>query len=144
MVSRYIINCFKKIRLREFKEIGPKTAKAGNLVHLKTTFEVDTEATNFQELGTVMLELLHPTSAVAGMPKDAALQFLEKFEGLEREYFAGYLGPVDHLEKLICLSISDVYNFLGKKQFYMQELVLLRILILKKSTLKQNLSSIHC
>ncbi|MEQ9303032.1 MAG: chorismate-binding protein, partial [Marinoscillum sp.] len=31
MVSRYIIDCFKKIRLREFDENGPKTIKAGNL-----------------------------------------------------------------------------------------------------------------
>ncbi len=113
MVSRYIINCFKKIRLREFKEIGPKTVKAGNLVHLKTTFEVDTEATNFAELGNVMLDLLHPTSAVAGMPKEEALQFLQKFEGLDRGFYAGYLGPVDHLDKthvfvnLRCLQVLE-------------------------------------
>ena len=70
MVSRYIINCFKKIRLRDFTEKGPETVKAGNLLHLKTTLEVDLLATNFVELPTVMLELLHPTSAVAGMPKE--------------------------------------------------------------------------
>jgi len=99
MVSRYIIDCFKKIRLREYKEIGPKTVKAGNLVHLKTTFEVDTEATNFAELGTVMLELLHPTSAVAGMPKNPALDFLNLFEGMDRGFYAGYLGPVAHGDK---------------------------------------------
>lgn len=68
-VSRYIINCFKKIRLRDFDEIGPKTIQAGSLLHLKTTFKVDTTITNFPELGSVMLKLLHPTSAVCGMPK---------------------------------------------------------------------------
>jgi len=31
MVSRYVIDCFKKIRLREFVENGPKTIKAGML-----------------------------------------------------------------------------------------------------------------
>ena len=30
-VSRYIIECFKKIRLREYHESGPKTVQAGNL-----------------------------------------------------------------------------------------------------------------
>jgi len=34
LVARYIINCFKQIRLREFEEYGPKTVKAGNLIHL--------------------------------------------------------------------------------------------------------------
>ena len=67
LVSRYIINCFKKIRLREFDEHGPKSWRAGNLVHLKTEYEVDMVGTNFPQLGTVMLKLLHPTSAVCGM-----------------------------------------------------------------------------
>ena len=95
MVSRFIINCFKKIRLREFVEKGPKTVKAGNLLHLKTTYEVDTDSTNFPELATVMLELLHPTSAIAGMPKETALKFLDTHENLDREFFSGFLGPVN-------------------------------------------------
>lgn len=94
-VSRYIINCFKKIRLREFEEIGPKTVKAGNLFHLQTNFRVDTQATNFPQLATVMLELLHPTSAVCGMPLDKAKQFLNEEEKASRKYFSGYLGPVN-------------------------------------------------
>lgn len=99
MVSRYIINCFKRIRLREFGEKGPETIKAGNLLHLKTTFEVDLEATNFPELPTVMLELLHPTSAVAGMPKEAALEFLRQEENLDRSFYSGFLGPVNIEDK---------------------------------------------
>lgn len=95
LVSRYIISCFKKIRLREFDERGPRTSRAGNLLHLKTSFAVDVEATNFPELPTVMLELLHPTSAVAGMPKPEALQFLKEHEGFDRAFYSGFLGPVN-------------------------------------------------
>lgn len=95
MVSRYIINCFKKIRLREYDESGPKTIQAGNLLHLKTSYIVNTKETNFPELATVMLELLHPTSAVAGMPKDSALNFINEREGLKREFFSGFLGPIN-------------------------------------------------
>tara|TARA_R110002012_G_scaffold208942_1_gene379178 strand:- start:194523 stop:195740 length:1218 start_codon:yes stop_codon:yes gene_type:complete len=104
-VSRYIINCFKKIRLREFDEIGPKTIQAGNLLHLKTTFKVNTSTTNFPELGSVMLKLLHPTSAVCGMPKEAALDFLTKQEKHNRSYFSGFLGPV-HSEGLSHLFVN--------------------------------------
>lgn len=95
MVSRYIINCFKRIRLREFEEVGPKTVKAGNLLHLKTSYSVNTKETNFPELATVMLKLLHPTSAVAGMPKDEAMIFLQEHEGIDREFFSGFLGPIN-------------------------------------------------
>lgn len=95
LVSRYIINCFKQIRLREFDEFGPKTVKAGNLMHLKTTFSVDMEDVNFPQLGNVMLDLLHPTSAVCGMPMIPAARFLMENEKYDRQYFSGYLGPVN-------------------------------------------------
>lgn len=95
MVSRYIINRFKEIRLREFIEKGPQTVKAGNLTHLCTTFTVDTKATNFHNLGGVMLNLLHPTSAVCGMPKEAAVALIHSLETHDRKFYTGYLGPVN-------------------------------------------------
>ena len=95
LVSRYIINCFKKIRLREYEEIGPRTVSAGNLMHLKSTYTVDMNAVNFPDLGSVMLSLLHPTSAVCGMPKAPALDFLLRNEGFDRSFFSGFLGPVN-------------------------------------------------
>ncbi|SMD39134.1 isochorismate synthase [Reichenbachiella faecimaris] len=96
LVSRYIVNCFKKIRLREFDEYGPKTVKAGNLIHLKTTFKVNMQEVNFPQLGSVMLDLLHPTSAVCGMPMIPAAKFLQENEAYDREYYSGYLGPVKY------------------------------------------------
>lgn len=95
MVSRYIINRFKEIRLREFVEVGPRTVQAGNLVHLCSTFTVDMVETNFPDLGSVMLKLLHPTSAVCGMPKKLAQDHLEKVEMSQRRLYAGFLGPVN-------------------------------------------------
>jgi isochorismate synthase len=95
LVCRYIVNCFKKIRLREYDETGPRTVVAGNLMHLRTDFTVDMQATNFPQLGTVMLRLLHPTSAVCGMPKEQALDFILTHEKHRREFYSGYLGPVN-------------------------------------------------
>ncbi len=94
LVSRYIINCFKKIRLREFEEKGPKTVHTGNLFHLKTEFEVNMNEVSFPDLGTQMLKLLHPTSAVCGMPKEISEEFIIANENFDREYFAGFLGSV--------------------------------------------------
>ena len=95
LVSRYIIECFKKIRLREYLEEGPKTIIAGNLMHLGTRFTVDTQAVHYPQLGTVMLRLLHPTSAVCGTPRDVAFQFINRHETHDREFYAGFLGPVN-------------------------------------------------
>lgn len=95
LVSRYIINCFKKIRVREYTEHGPRTVVAGNLLHLRTDYEIDMKEVNFPQLGSVMLKLLHPTSAVCGMPHEPAMDFLLKNEGYDREFYSGFLGPVN-------------------------------------------------
>lgn len=94
-VSRYIIDCFKKIRLREYSEIGPKTISTGNLLHLKTEYLVDTQAMDFPQLPGLMLGLLHPTSAVCGTPKQEAIDFILATEKHERSMYSGYLGPVN-------------------------------------------------
>ncbi len=94
-VTRYIINCLKKIRVREFEEEGPKTVIAGNLMHLRTDIIIDTVEINFPQLPTVMLDLLHPTSAVCGMPKVPATQFILENEGYDREFYSGFLGPIN-------------------------------------------------
>ncbi len=95
LVSRYIINCFKTIRLRDYVEQGPRTVQAGNLLHLKTEYTAHTAEVNMEELGSTMLKLLHPTSAVCGMPKKQALDFITKHEAFDRKLFSGYCGPVN-------------------------------------------------
>ncbi|MBT31474.1 MAG: isochorismate synthase [Thalassobius sp.] len=113
LVGRYIISCFKKIRLREFEEIGPKTVAAGSIIHLRTDYKVDMEEVNFPQLGSVMLKLLHPTSAVCGMPKEVTMQDVCKNEGYDRHLYSGYLGPVNIEDStnifvnLRCMQASD-------------------------------------
>lgn len=96
LVARYIVSCFKQLRLRDYQETGPRTVVAGQLLHLRTDFEVDLKNVPAPaSLGTDMLRLLHPTSAVGGMPKVAALEFLQRHEGYDRAYYSGFLGPVN-------------------------------------------------
>ncbi len=112
LVCRYIIGAFKKIRLREYIERGPRTVLAGRLFHLQTDYEVDTRAVEFPELASVMLPLLHPTSATGGMPRTAALDFIARHEGHDRGLYAGFMGPVNieggiHLwVNLRCLQVT--------------------------------------
>lgn len=119
LVCRYIINCFKKIRLREYEEHGPRTMIAGNVMHLKTVYEVDMTATNFPQLGSVMLKLLHPTSAVCGMPFENALSFLKMNEGYNREFYSGFLGPVQiNNDSQIFVNLRCMQVFEGSVRLY--------------------------
>lgn len=95
MVERYVLKCFKALRLRDYTEVGPRTIIAGNLMHLRTDFKVDLKEVEFPTLATDMLALLHPTSAVCGLPKEPALQFILENEGFDRSYYSGFLGPVN-------------------------------------------------
>jgi isochorismate synthase len=116
-VSRYIIDCLKHIRLREFEDIGPKTVRIGNLFHLKTEFLVNLREVHFPNLLGTMLHLLHPTSAVCGMPRETALAFVLENEGFDRELYSGYLGPVNvdnesHIYvNLRCAKITDQITY---------------------------------
>lgn len=118
LVSRYIINSFKKIRLREFEEDGPKTIRAGNLLHLRTDFWVDLKQVEFPSLLPTMLQLLHPTSAVCGMPKEESLEFILMNEGYNREFYSGFLGQVNFRDEthifvnLRCMQIFDTSAYL--------------------------------
>jgi isochorismate synthase len=119
LVSRYIVSCFKIIRLREYEESGPKTVLAGNLLHLRSDFKIDMKATGFPQLGSVMLNLLHPTSAVSGMPRKESQDFLRQYEELDRAFYAGFIGPVNiQGETSIFVNLRTAQLFRDKALLY--------------------------
>ena len=88
-------------------------------MHLKTEYEVDMQVANFPQLGSVMLKLLHPTSAVCGMPLDNALEFLKENEGYQRQFYSGYLGPVNiNKESHIFVNLRCMQLFAEKIKLY--------------------------
>jgi isochorismate synthase len=42
-----------------------------------------------------LLQALHPTPAVSGLPKEEAFRFIEENEGYDRLYYSGFLGMLD-------------------------------------------------
>lgn len=123
LVSRYIISCFKKIRVRDFEEHGPKTIIAGKLMHLKTEFYANAEKVNYPYLASEMLTLLHPTSAVNGMPRANALEFIEANENYTRQYFAGFLGPINQSVKAGIDTVSNLYVNIRCMQLFQNEAI---------------------
>lgn len=70
----------------------PYTFRAGNIIHIKTDIKgsLKDSATLMQVINT-----LHPTPAVCGLPKEAAKRFLLENEGYDREYYSGFLGELN-------------------------------------------------
>jgi isochorismate synthase len=75
-----------------FVQGAATTVRAGNMVHLRSTFEIDA-APDRPSLGD-LLNALHPTSAVCGMPDKQAADFIAANEGFDRSLYAGYWGPL--------------------------------------------------
>jgi len=97
-VTRFISCVLSKFNIDNIKLEGPYTEQAGNLIHLKTHFSFHSKKVAGQ-LGN-FLEELHPTPAVCGIPRKESFQLLERLEPHNREYYAGYLGPMGLGESL--------------------------------------------
>lgn len=94
----------------KFKESDPFTVQSGNINHLKTEFSFN--LTDRNKIGD-LLELLHPSPAVCGFPKEDAFDFIGKQEGYDRRYYSGFVGPLNIQNNsglyvnLRCMQIGD-------------------------------------
>jgi isochorismate synthase len=108
-VATYITQCLEQFT-DDFVETGPYTARAADLVHLRSDF--DFKLNNVDRLGDVINEL-HPTPAVCGIPKDETREFIMDNESSPRKYYSGFLGPLfphDHTHLFVslrCMQIVD-------------------------------------
>ena len=89
-VASYIAECLEHVTMR-FRESEPTTVRAGALQHLRSDFEFSLHEP--QHLG-YLLQLLHPTPAVCGLPKDKAFDFINQNEHSSRQYYSGFMGPL--------------------------------------------------
>jgi isochorismate synthase len=94
LVSDYIREFFHQLGLAHFVEAGPRTVSAGNVAHLQTRFEIKLAPVQLLHLANQILNKLHPTSAVCGMPKPEALSFILENEKYHRAFYSGFLGPI--------------------------------------------------
>lgn len=91
-VTRFIEGVFNDFDLNNYTQKGPYVKKAGNLLHLRTDFLL--ESSNITSKIGSLVESLHPTSAVCGMPKAKTMEYLTELEEHRREYYGGFMGPV--------------------------------------------------
>ena len=112
-VAQYIRNRLNSLGIMP-EENGPYTSRAVDICHLRSDFCF--RLPNNRELGT-LLDKLHPTPAVCGLPKDKAYRFILEHEGYDRRYYSGFVGwlaphgKTDLYVNLRCMSIQrDTYT----------------------------------
>ena len=90
-VATYLMECLEHFS-SQITEEGPYTARAANLVHLRSDFNFVMEDT--QRIGE-LIRSLHPTPAVCGLPKQQAFDFIRRNESQSRQYYSGFSGPLN-------------------------------------------------
>ncbi|MEP2937330.1 MAG: chorismate-binding protein [Gilvibacter sp.] len=88
-----------------------KNKQAGNLWHICN--DISGTLKNKKELLERVINALHPTPAICGMPEDISKRFILKNEGYDREFYSGYLGRLSpelnarFFVNLRCLKLVD-------------------------------------
>ena len=90
-VATYLRDCLEQFATDVCEE-GPRTVRAANLVHLRSDFTF-----GLMENAGVgdVLQRLHPTPAVCGLPKQATYEFILENEHTPRLYYSGFMGPLN-------------------------------------------------
>jgi|26BtaG_2_1085354.scaffolds.fasta_scaffold00202_27 isochorismate synthase len=113
IVTDFILNCFSDVQ--NVKVTGPETIQAGKFQHLKSYISgqipLDYPMKN-------LLEKLHPTPALCGMPKNKAFDFIVQNEGYPREFYSGYIGIESQNGKDYFVNLRSAQIFADKIFMY--------------------------
>ncbi|AYN68304.1 isochorismate synthase [Euzebyella marina] len=89
-VTEYIEEALKN-EISELNSGSLESARSGKLWHLRTKISGNIENQNLEGV----LEKLHPTPAVCGLPKLESKAFILENEGYDRQFYTGYLGELN-------------------------------------------------
>lgn len=116
-VSSYIRNILQKfVTPNEIEESETYDHISGNIKHLRTDFKLKI---NPENLDTI-IQKLHPTPAVCGIPKVFCKEIIEKVEKFPRELYAGYIkieteNYIQYFVNLRCARLykNSIHLFVG-------------------------------
>lgn len=103
-VATYLTECLERFT-GDFREEGPRTVRAANLVHLRSDFTFTLP--DSLHVGD-LLQALHPTPAVCGLPKQDAFRFITHNEHTPRRYYSGFMGPLS-----ICSPLPSTHLYVS-------------------------------
>ncbi|KQT21640.1 hypothetical protein ASG22_15920 [Chryseobacterium sp. Leaf405] len=114
-VSNYIRNILHNYS-ENLEESETYDHISGNIKHLRTDFKAHIKAENLDKI----IQELHPTPAVCGIPKEFCKEKIEKIEKFPRELYAGYIKieteeTVQYFVNLRCSKLykDSVHLFVG-------------------------------
>ena len=113
-VTDYLVSRLKNVA-KAVQFTKPYSIKAGSIWHIKTDVS---GVLNSDSTLKKVIQLLHPTPAVCGLPKEIAKDFILENEPYDRSFYTGFLGELncsptkesissDLFVNLRCMQIKD-------------------------------------
>ncbi len=90
LVTDFIVDSLSRISLHASAS-DVAQVRAGKLWHLRSVIRANASNKDLKKI----VDVLHPTPAVCGIPRDKAANFIEKHEGLDRKFYTGFLGEIN-------------------------------------------------
>ena len=87
-VATYIEQAFARLGI-DYSKHSTTAMQAGNVQHISTPFS----ALCSRHMQQQLLRTLHPTPALAGVPKQKAIEKILELEQHQRRYYGGFVGP---------------------------------------------------
>lgn len=108
LVTDFILEGINGLSLGEVDVDGPYAHQAGPVEHLRTDIIFNIDSQREMQL----IQQLHPTPAVCGLPRNMAKQAYEAMEIHRRELYTGYIGVFDEQQthcyvNLRCAKLID-------------------------------------
>lgn len=107
----YIEEVLFNMDITEYGKTGPVTIKAGNVVHLKTQYNLSKKQTE-SKVGELIAGL-HPTPAVCGLPRNKSYELIRKVEKHKRRFYSGFIGPWNlsgNSQLFVNLRCAEIYS----------------------------------
>lgn len=113
LVTDFITNELKKLEVDSLEIIGPYDFEAGPVEHLRT--DISAQISNIPPLEIAFN--LHPTPAVSGLPRDAAITLINAAETHNRSLYSGMIGLISEnstrlFVNLRCAQIQEKNSYL--------------------------------
>jgi isochorismate synthase len=108
LVTDFIIEQLNHTGATEIKKGSLETIIAGKLIHLRTLITAVVSTNDYNRV----VEALHPTPAVCGLPRAGAMKFIQDNESYDRSFYSGYIGIIDkdqasYYVNLRCMELYD-------------------------------------
>ena len=116
LVSQYIQKVLRQEGIEIFDASSTRSHAIAHLFHLRKDFSFDLQHPQNRccDLASLIYGL-HPTPAVCGLPKQKALDFLQRNENFSRSFYAGFLGPLNIGPKMSLFVNIRCMNIQGQR-----------------------------